>query len=104
MHRTRARLALITALALSAIAPGAIAQSPGSGRAPAPVIPGGMTRRPGRLFGAGRGVWGKSNGAAAPAGSNPYNPDGLPRGRVYYGGRYFGSFNNRYYGPQYGNF
>ncbi|NQV27556.1 MAG: hypothetical protein HQ518_24670 [Rhodopirellula sp.] len=29
---------------------------------------------------------------------------GLPRGRRYYGGRYFGQFNNRYYGPQYGNF
>jgi hypothetical protein len=29
---------------------------------------------------------------------------GLPRGRRYYGGRFFGSFNNRYYGPQYGNF
>lgn len=29
---------------------------------------------------------------------------GLPRGRRYIGGRYFGQFNNRYYGPQYGNF
>jgi hypothetical protein len=29
---------------------------------------------------------------------------GLPIGRRYFGGRYFGSFNNRYYGPQYGNF
>ena len=29
---------------------------------------------------------------------------GLPRGRRYYGGRFFGSFNNRFYGPQYGNF
>lgn len=29
---------------------------------------------------------------------------GLPRGRRYFGGRYFGQFNNRYYGPQYGNF
>lgn len=29
---------------------------------------------------------------------------GLPRGRRYYGGRYFGQFNNRFYGPQYGNF
>lgn len=29
---------------------------------------------------------------------------GLPQGRRYYGGRYFGQFNNRYYGPQYGNF
>jgi len=29
---------------------------------------------------------------------------GLPVGRRYFGGRYFGQFNNRYYGPQYGNF
>jgi hypothetical protein len=29
---------------------------------------------------------------------------GLPQGRRYYGGRYFGQFNNRFYGPQYGNF
>lgn len=33
-----------------------------------------------------------------------YGRPQLPRGQVYYGGRYFGSFNNRYYGPQYGNF
>ena len=36
---------------------------------------------------------------------NPYvGPDRLPRGQVYYGGRFFGSFNNRFYGPQYGYF
>ena len=28
----------------------------------------------------------------------------LPAGRRYYGGRYFGNFNNRFYGPQYGYF
>jgi hypothetical protein len=28
----------------------------------------------------------------------------LPAGRRYYNGRYFGNFNNRYYGPQYGYF
>lgn len=28
----------------------------------------------------------------------------LPGGRRYYGGRYFGNFNNRFYGPQYGYF
>lgn len=28
----------------------------------------------------------------------------LPFGRRYYGGRYYGSFRDRYYGPQYGNF
>lgn len=29
---------------------------------------------------------------------------GLPGGRRYYNGRYFGNFNNRFYGPQYGYF
>ena len=28
----------------------------------------------------------------------------LPAGRNYYQGRYYGSFNNRFYGPQYGYF
>ena len=28
----------------------------------------------------------------------------LPRGRNYYQGRYFGNYNNRFYGPQYGYF
>ena len=31
-------------------------------------------------------------------------PNGLPRGRAYYNGRYYGNFNNRFYGPQYGYF
>ena len=43
-----------------------------------------------------------ANGAAG------YGPvqrtGGLPYGRTYYGGRYFGNFNNRFYGPQYGYF
>jgi hypothetical protein len=43
------------------------------------------------------GNGGVSGGSAGPI-------YGLPRGRRYYGGRFFGSFNNRYYGPQYGNF
>ena len=29
---------------------------------------------------------------------------GLPVGRPYYGHRYFGNYNNRWYGPQYGHF
>ena len=36
--------------------------------------------------------------------TDAYGRPGLPRGQVYYGGRYFGSFNNRFYGPQYGYF
>ena len=38
------------------------------------------------------------------AAGDAYGRPALPRGQVYYGGRFFGSFNNRYYGPQYGNF
>jgi hypothetical protein len=48
-----------------------------------------------------------SAGLGANRGGDPTvspNERGLPRGRRYYGGRYFGSFNNRYYGPQYGYF
>ncbi len=37
-------------------------------------------------------------------GNGPVGLPGLPRGRRYYNGRFFGSFNNRFYGPQYGNF
>src|SRR4028118_338820 len=36
--------------------------------------------------------------------TDPASAPGLPRGRRYYGGRYFGSFNNRFYGPHYGFF
>ena len=36
--------------------------------------------------------------------SQSLDPKFLPRGRAYYGNRYFGNFNNRYYGPQYGYF
>ena len=46
----------------------------------------------------------RPGGFEAPSQFNPYTPYGLPRGRVYYGGRFFGGFNNRYYGPQYGYF
>jgi hypothetical protein len=36
--------------------------------------------------------------------TDPYGRPALPRGRNYYGGRFFGSFDNRLYGPQYGYF
>lgn len=29
---------------------------------------------------------------------------GVPGGRTYYNGRYYGNYNNRFYGPQYGYF
>ncbi len=53
---------------------------------------------PGRQPTMRRTVFGRINEPLSP------NEQGLPRGRRYYGGRYFGSFNNRYYGPQYGYF
>ena len=59
-------------------------------------------------------LFGRIHGASATAGSqgvrpsssgtNPAGTGGLPRGRRYYNGRFFGSFNNRFYSPQYGYF
>jgi hypothetical protein len=34
----------------------------------------------------------------------PRRTDGLPTGRSYFGNRYYGNFNNRFFGPQYGYF
>jgi hypothetical protein len=50
--------------------------------------------------------FGMGSGAANRENFNAINPNeqGLPRGRRYYGGRYFGAFSNRFYGPQYGYF
>ncbi len=36
--------------------------------------------------------------------SNASSRSRLPAGRSYYQGRYYGNFNNRFYGPQYGYF
>jgi hypothetical protein len=57
--------------------------------------------------GSSRGLFGTVPGGRAGSTSgrgDAYGRPALPRGQVYYGGRYFGSFNNRFYGPQYGNF
>jgi hypothetical protein len=43
-------------------------------------------------------------GSTAGSTTNPAGTTGLPRGRRYYNGRYFGDFNNRFYSPQYGYF
>lgn len=54
-----------------------------------------------------RGLFGSFRGAGtrtSRAQGDAYGRPQLPRGQVYYGGRYFGGFNNRFYGPQYGNF
>jgi hypothetical protein len=51
--------------------------------------------------------FGRARGAAAGNGSGGFDAGGtagLPRGRRYYNGRYFGGFNNRFYSPQYGYF
>lgn len=46
----------------------------------------------------------RQHGNSAPAYGPVQRTNGLPYGRAYYGGRYFGNFNNRFYGPQYGYF
>jgi hypothetical protein len=76
--------------------PGGSVFHPGSGAAWAGQGAGGS------FAGRGGGGYGNGNGAVPPGEAGPIY--GLPRGRRYYGGRFFGSFNNRYYGPQYGNF
>jgi hypothetical protein len=46
--------------------------------------------------------YGRSSGRAHYSGRT--GPYGLPTGRTYYNGQYYGNFNNRFYGPQYGYF
>lgn len=60
------------------------------------------SRRP--LFGLGSANRAYPARGATGGRTDAYGRPGLPRGQVYYGGRYFGSFNNRFYGPQYGYF
>ena len=51
-----------------------------------------------------------SSRSPAVRGQTPFNTPvsrgigSLPRGRAFYNNRYFGNFNNRFYGPQYGYF
>ncbi len=44
------------------------------------------------------------NGASNRRGSGRAMRGGVPGGRAYYNGRYYGNYNNRFYGPQYGYF
>ena len=53
---------------------------------------------------AGPGPYRGGSAYAPSPGTSPNGAPGLPRGRRYYGGRYFGTFNDRFYGPQYGYF
>jgi hypothetical protein len=95
-------------LGLSLGSASALAQGPGwfghgrhGGGYPAVVCPscGQVHARPGPFWRGGRMGDGAGNFV------NPYvGPNRLPRGQVYYNGRYFGDFNNRFFGPQYGYF
>ena len=114
------RLALLAGLLVGVCAREGLAQGQVPGNAPVPpcicggqaphyhVGPTGMHSHTGA--GAPRVGQGGSNGGSGFGASSGNDPGtqgpmtGLPRGRRYYGGRFFGSFNNRYYGPQYGNF
>ncbi len=93
-----ARRLVLSLLCLTAIAPLAQAQGPAQVKvchcAAAPYA----HYHPG----AGGPGYRSSNSGIAPGAAGPVT--GLPRGRRYYGGRFFGSFNNRYYSPQYGYF
>jgi hypothetical protein len=44
------------------------------------------------------------NGGSYRQGSGRTTRGGVPGGRTYYNGRYYGNYNNRFYGPQYGYF
>ena len=72
-------------------------------RAQAPHVhhhgPSASPHQPGRP-----GLFSARRGPVIRQGADAYGRPALPRGQVYYGGRYFGSFNNRFYGPQYGYF
>lgn len=58
--------------------------------------------RGGQTYGAPGGAWrGRNGGSLSPLAPRTF---GLPVGRPYYGGRYFGNYNNRWYLPQYGYF
>jgi hypothetical protein len=106
MRLTIARLALLTSIGLPlAPSPSARAQapmtaSPPTWYAPPGALPGVVAREPHRIYIHGVPLFGRLGPSALNAPGTP----GMPRGRRYYNGRYFGSFNNRFYGPQYGDF
>jgi hypothetical protein len=95
----------------SARAQAPVTPSPPIQYAPAYSPPGAGVSAPRRVFGRGVPLFGRvgvrtpnAGMPAGPGGTYGAGYPGLPRGRRYYNGRYFGSFNNRFYGPQYGNF
>jgi hypothetical protein len=104
MVRGLCRPALWAAIVLGATGSTGRAQGPDPGCAVAPYGPGGPSHPARRGIGP-RAWWGTGGGPSySPGGTGPGFVPGLPRGRRYYGGRYFGSFNNRFYSPQYGYF
>jgi hypothetical protein len=72
--------------------------------ATAPMQAAGSSGRRWLLFGHWRAGSAANSQAQPGIDSNATGTTGLPRGRRYYNGRYFGSFNNRFYSPQYGYF
>ena len=101
-----AAVACLDAQHLSAAEPAPVY---GQGTVPAPVYccpPNGNGGYGQAGYGNGGYGYGYNNGGYY--NSNRYQgggaSGGLPQGRRYYNGRYFGNFNNRYYGPQYGYF
>ncbi len=104
-------LSLLAVVVLVLCPPRTLAQAmPGDAPQVVPYAPDrGGTGRGHRwsLFGRFRGGAPAANspaGLPSRSGTNPAGTSGLPRGRRYYNGRYFGSFNNRFYSPQYGYF
>jgi len=107
IHRRVIALALFAATAMPAVAAGATEQK----SAPRATSP--SRSAPTRRDYVTRTVWAsdarqpsayRTPQRGRPVGGVPGSPGNLPAGRRYYGGRYFGNFNNRIYGPQYGYF
>jgi hypothetical protein len=113
MSRGLCRFGLLAAIVLGASGSSCRAQTPYQGFGAAPYYAAGpfQSRR-----GIGHRAWwgggGRYGGMVNPGRGPSYSPGGigpgfvpgLPRGRRYYGGRYFGSINDRFYSPQYGYF
>jgi hypothetical protein len=104
-------LSVLTLIVLSVFAPRTLAQAmPSNAAQVIPQVPGAGEFSGGHrwsLFGRfrnGPSTGSSQGGMPSGSGTNAAGTRGLPRGRRYYNGRYFGSFNNRFYSPQYGYF
>ncbi len=104
-------LSVLTVIVLTVCAPRTVAQAmPSNAPQAMPYVPEAGGFRGGHrwsLFGRFRGGSATASppgGMPSSSGTNAAGTRGLPRGRRYYNGRYFGDFNNRFYSPQYGYF